>query len=207
MKRLLIAALLVVTGCGGASGMVRAVREGPASTPLPPVDNPLRVRVVSEVVDGDTIYVEGEGTSIRLVQFDTPETKDPTPHPAMVLPGSKVECYGEVATKRMRELLPEGSQVVLTAAVGVKDKATGKPTDRDQHGRSLAYVSLPNGVDPGRVLIDEGLARWTYISPNRERLADYQQAEAHARARNVGLWSACKGATEWAADNWGRPKQ
>src|SRR5215210_1951169 len=64
--------------------------------------------VVIRVVDGDTMDVrlaDGREITVRLIGVDTPET---------VQPGTAVECGGEQASARMRDLA-EGRDVVLVS--------------------------------------------------------------------------------------------
>lgn len=65
---------------------------------------------VARIVDGDTLEVAAltagaalSSTSqvdVRLLQIDTPETKDPS---------EPVQCYGKEATEALRQLVPPGS--------------------------------------------------------------------------------------------------
>lgn len=90
------------------------------------------------VVDGDTIWLEG--TKIRIVDIDTPETHD-------------YQCQaeknlGDQATVRLREILQNGNITLQSI-----------DRDADQYGRKLRIV-LVDGESVGETLIDEGLARW-----------------------------------------------
>lgn len=97
------------------------------------------------VVDGDTIWAEGE--KIRLADIDAPEIYSP-------------DCawekhMGEQASQRLATLLNEG-EVAL--------KASGS-RERDKYGR-LLRVATVNGRPVADRLIAEGLAyRWG--EPNR----------------------------------------
>ncbi|SKC08835.1 thermonuclease family protein [Sphingopyxis flava] len=90
------------------------------------------------VVDGDTIWLEGE--KIRIADIDTPETHD------YRCPAERE--LGDRATVRLREILEAGT-------------ITLKPIDRDtdRYGRKLRIV-LVDGKSVGKTLVDEGLARW-----------------------------------------------
>ena len=58
------------------------------------------------MIDGDTIDVRYDGRThrVRLLNIDTPETKDPN---------EVVECLGPEATEKLESLLNEGDQVRL----------------------------------------------------------------------------------------------
>lgn len=89
---------------------------------------------VTCVVDGDTVWIEGE--KIRLANIDAPE-------PA----GRCVEerIVGARATVRLAELLASGELRIEREGV-------------DRYGRTLATLKVDD-VDVGAVLITEGLAR------------------------------------------------
>ena len=86
------------------------------------------------LIDGDTIDVDG--TRIRVLEIDTPETFRPRCENELVL--------GLKAKARLRELLDSGP--VTFAAKG-----------HDRYGRTLAHV-YAGEVDVGRKLLDEGFA-------------------------------------------------
>ena len=90
------------------------------------------------VVDGDTIWLEGQ--KIRIADIDTPETHD--------FRCSSEKELGDRATIRLRQLLNNGS-------------VTLQPIDRDEdrYGRKLRIV-LVDGTSVGDTLVGEGLARW-----------------------------------------------
>jgi endonuclease YncB( thermonuclease family) len=90
------------------------------------------------VVDGDTIWLEGE--KIRIADIDAPETHDPR--------CASEKALGDRATIRLQELLDSGT-------------VTLEPIDRDTdiYGRKLRLV-LVDGKSVGDTLVAEGLARW-----------------------------------------------
>ena len=79
--------------------------------------------LVVRVIDGDTLVVSlgGVDTTIRLLNIDTPETKDPN---------KAVECLGPEASAFLKSLLPQGTSVEL--------EYDGEKLDR--YGRTLAGV-------------------------------------------------------------------
>jgi len=89
------------------------------------------------VVDGDTIYLEGQ--KIRIAGIDAPETHDYDCPEELAL--------GDRATDRLQALL-NGGAVTLTSI----------DRDEDVYGRKLREVAV-DGSDVGDTLISEGLAR------------------------------------------------
>lgn len=92
---------------------------------------------VTCVVDGDTIWFEGE--KIRLKDFDTPE---PTTN---VCGGQSEKSLAKKASNRLLELLNE-------------NEFTIDRDGKDKYGRTLATIRI-DGKDVGDTLISEGLAR------------------------------------------------
>lgn len=63
---------------------------------------------------------------------------------------------------------------------------TIREVDHDRYGRTVAEVILPDGRSLGSELVAEGMA-WQYRAYSHD--ATLAQAEAAARAANLGLWS------------------
>jgi micrococcal nuclease len=125
---------------------------------------------VSRVIDGDTFVATtsaGEKT-IRLLNVDTPETKDPN---------APVECLGPEATAALEQLLPVGSVVRLELDV--------EPTD--QYGRTLAGVFNSSGTLVNAEVARQGLGIPMLIEPNRKFYPAVEEAFEEARTRAVGL--------------------
>ena len=92
------------------------------------------------VVDGDTIWLEGE--KIRIADINTPEVSKPD------CPAER--ALGERATSRLTSLLNEGAFSLRTI-----------DRDDDTYGRKLRIITR-NGESLGATLVAEGLAeRWT----------------------------------------------
>ena len=90
------------------------------------------------IIDGDTLSIDG--TRIRIVEIDTPETHKSRCENELVL--------GLKAKERLRALVDQGP---------VHHEAV----DLDRYGRTLArvYIDLDNGpVDIGETLLNEGFA-------------------------------------------------
>ena len=137
--------------------------------------------LVTEVVDGDTIKVEGDIT-VRLLGIDTPETKDPR---------KSVQCFGKEASNKTKELLV-GKMVILEKDV----------TEADIYKRLLRYIFLPVdpdsiGVDDGKLLfvndylIREGYARALTYPPDVKYTERFLEAQKDAKENSRGLWGEC----------------
>lgn len=90
------------------------------------------------VVDGDTIWLEGE--NIRIADIDAPETHD--------YRCAEEQALGVRATQRLYSLVNSGA-----ITLGSVDR------DEDRYGRKLRLVFV-NGKSVGDTLVNEGLARY-----------------------------------------------
>jgi micrococcal nuclease len=153
---------------------------------------PGREARVYQVLDGDTVDIDGLGDAgerIRFLGIDAPE---------IAHEGNPADCWGNEAGDHLRQLA-DGRQVTVT----FDEECV------DVYGRTLAYVWIstddanldPEDVvqsDDGSVLLNElmlarGQARLfdeDWVAPLRlqDRL---DAAQAEAKARGLGLWSAC----------------
>ena len=167
---------LIVVGAGLAvlaAWLVASHRHRGGPAPPPGWD------AIDHVADGDTVVVRG-GTTVRLVQIDTPEVY------------FRPECFGEQASSETKRLLPRGTLVRL-----VRDPATGS---KDVYGRLLRYVIRSDGVNVNLYLVAGGFAAPYFFERVRGEYADVLMRDAEAaRARDLGLWGACPG-TELAPD-------
>jgi micrococcal nuclease len=126
--------------------------------------------LVTRVIDGDTIEVEGLG-KVRLIGVDTPETVDPR---------KPVQCFGKEAAQKTTQML-----------LGKKVHLESDPTqgERDKYNRALRYVFLEDGTNFNQWLIENGYAHeYTYNLPYKYQL-EFKNAEKSARENNRGLWS------------------
>ena len=117
-----------------------------------------RVRI--EVVDGDTVRVDGQLT--RLVGYDAPEV------------GERARCetekrLGEAATRRLTDLIANSSVDFRLLTCSCRPNLIG--TERCNRGRACGTL-LVNGRDVGEILIREGLGKpficRRYSCPNRQ---------------------------------------
>ena len=124
--------------------------------------------VVSRVIDGDTIELEG-GERVRYLMVNTPETT-----------GGKNECYGDNAVTFNSDLVA-GKTVILRYDV----------EREDNFGRTLAYVSVGD-QEINTLIIDRGFGCVLHIPPNgNDRAAEFESLEQSARAARRGVWGAC----------------
>jgi micrococcal nuclease len=121
-------------------------------------------------VDGDTLDVEvdGETERIRLLNIDTPETKDPA---------RPVECLGPEASDFLARLIPVGSHVRLEF-----DKER-----KDQYDRTLAAVFAPDGRMVNAEVARAGLAQVVTYGENVRFRPSIEQAWREAAANKRGL--------------------
>lgn len=122
------------------------------TTTVPPTTQPPDV-VVDEVVDGDTIRVEG-GTRVRLIGIDAPDSGD----------------FGFAEAREVLSSLVIGKRVVLVP--GARD-------DMDRYGRLLRYVDV-DGVDVNLKLLESGWVRARYDS--RDGYGRHTREDAYVAA-------------------------
>jgi micrococcal nuclease len=123
---------------------------------------------VVEVVDGDTVVLEG-GERVRYLLVDTPEST-----------GGRRECFGAEASELNRSLVA-GRLVGLEYGEACTDR----------YGRLLAYVTV-DGREVNALLAEQGYGCVLYVPPAGEsRRVQYESLEASARRSRRGLWGAC----------------
>lgn len=151
--------------------LLAVVLAGCAEAPASPSAPEGSAGVVTRLVDGDTVEVDG--VRVRLIGVDTPESKRP---------GSPVECFALQAAAHTAELLPVGTRVRLALDV--------EPTDR--YGRTLAYVFREaDGLFVNAALVRDGFANVLTVPPNVRYAGDFVALQREARDAGRGLWSAC----------------
>lgn len=159
--------LLAKIGIGVAAAATAttaiAVVTAPAST---------QQAVVTNVVDGDTfdVSVDGGTQRIRLIDIDTPETKDPA---------RPVECLGPEATAFLTGLLPVGTPVRL--------EFDAKRTD--QYGRTVAAAFAPDGRMVNAEVTRAGLAQVVIYGDKNRFHPPIEEAWRDAAANRRGLHS------------------
>lgn len=129
--------------------------------------------IVTRVIDGDTIEVEG-GRRVRYIGIDTPETVDPR---------RPVGCFGKEAAVENKKLV-EGKKVML-----VKDVS-----EADKFGRLLRYIYVADQdqlIFVNDYLVRQGFAQASTFPPDVKFNQEFIEAEREARDNQRGLWERC----------------
>lgn len=139
---------------------------------------------VAKVTDGDTLHViiGDKDETVRLIGINTPETVDPR---------RAVECFGQEASDRMKEIA-KGKIVKL--------EYDDSQDLRDTYGRLLAYVYLEDGQMINRKMIADGYAyEYTYMTPYKYQ-KEFRELQYLAQSAKRGLWSAstCNGSKQFS---------
>ena len=119
---------------------------------------------VIQVIDGDTITVEG-GYRVRYIGIDTPEI-----HPVP-------EAYGTEAWQVNRQLV-EGKEVRLERDV----------SETDKYGRLLRYVYVDD-VFVNAELVILGLAEAKAYPPDIKYQEYLEEMESEAKEAGRGMWA------------------
>jgi len=133
-------------------------------------DSQNRLHLVTEVIDGDTIIVDGS-TRIRLIEVDAPE---------------RGECYFSESKEALSNLI-EGEYVRLGKDIsGV-----------DNFGRLLRYVFLPqedtmDDTFVNRHMLEQGFADISKASQNKKYRDILMHGRNEAVTMNKGIWFACE---------------
>ncbi|GAA3268855.1 thermonuclease family protein [Paenarthrobacter aurescens] len=127
---------------------------------------------VVRVIDGDTVVVSINNIdqTIRLLNINTPETKDPN---------KPTECLGPEATDHLEEVLPVGSKVRLEFDVERHDK----------YGRTLAGVFNASNKLVNAEIARRGLGVPMVVGDNRKFLPPVEAAYQEARTAKAGLFA------------------
>lgn len=140
-----------------------------------PCRDPL-VALVTEAVDGDTLWVKGPGGSekVRIIGVDTPEISHY---------GDPADCYG-----------PEAAAFTEASLVDRYVWLTFDGDCEDDYGRTLAYVTSGAGEEGffERVLLQGGWAEVMTFSATSTFADTFEADEAEARDADAGLWGACE---------------
>lgn len=128
---------------------------------------------VNYIYDGDTISIlyKSKQKTIRLLGIDTPETVDPR---------KTIQCFGEKASLKTKELLNNRS-ISLVFNLNREQK--------DKYNRYLGYVYRDDGLDINKYLIENGYAKeYTYGKPY-DRQKEFKKLEKQAKEKSIGLWN------------------
>lgn len=127
---------------------------------------------VVEVVDGDTLHVSIDGSpdTVRLIGVDAPEIHHPT---------KGREPLGDEAAAYMSGLIGAGT-VCLERDL----------TERDDFGRLLRYVWLPDGRLADEAMLRAGLAQIVTYPPDVKYVESrFLPAQQDAREAGRGIWA------------------
>lgn len=129
--------------------------------------------LVTRVVDGDTIEIEGK-IKVRYIGINTPEIYHDTT-------GKKTgeQCFAEKSYLENKRLV-EGKTATL-----IKDVS-----DKDKYGRLLRYVYIDD-LFINDYLITNGFAKIMTIKPDVKYSLDFKQKEKEAKVNNLGIWKEC----------------
>lgn len=160
------------------SANIEARTEAPAPQTIQQTNNTEQKYVIERVVDGDTfvVLIDGASKTVRLIGLDTPETVDPR---------KPVQCFGQEASNKAKELL---------STQKVRLEADASQGDFDKYGRLLRYAFLENGTLFNKWMIANGYGHeYTYNLPYKYQV-EFKEAERLARENKLGLWAdnACK---------------
>jgi len=125
-----------------------------------------KVRVVSRVIDGDTIIL-GNGEKVRLIGINAPELK---------LDKKYKLSLGKNAKTYLKSLI-EGKQVKLSYDLQSKDK----------YGRTLAYVYLMDGTFINAMMLRKGHAKILTKYPFTKK-KDFLIYQEMAKSKSLGIW-------------------
>jgi len=120
--------------------------------------------MVTRVIDGDTITIEG-GYRVRYIGIDTPE----------VYP--ELEAFGMEAWQANRRLV-EGKEVRLERDA----------SETDKYGRLLRYVYVDD-IFVNAELVRQGLARVKAYPPDIKHQDYLEQMETKAKEAGRGIWT------------------
>lgn len=122
---------------------------------------------VREVFDGDTILLE-DGRTIRYHGVNAPEAA------SELLPA---QPFAEAASDWNRKMVL-GKTVRLEMDI----------EERDNYGRTLAYVYLPDGTFVNQAILAAGLAQYFPYTLNMKHAGTLIDAQRRAMKSGAGLW-------------------
>lgn len=145
---------------GQVKELQEEIQEGTKEKTETGSEGPTRLAIVTYVVDGDTIEVDGK-ERVRYLGMNAPESGRP---------------YFSEATNENKKLVT-GKEVKLEFDVQIKD----------QYGRTLAYVWIGDTM-VNLELVRRGFANTYTLPPNVKYKDLFIEAEREARENYRGLW-------------------
>jgi len=137
--------------------------DTPTETPVPTPE--MQAGTCVEVVDGDTIKVDIDGTvyTVRYIGIDTPEMD---------------QQFGGDAAEANRQLV-EGQELLLEKDI----------SEVDRYDRLLRYVYLASGTFVNAELVRTGYAIAKRYPPDTKYADEFERVEQEAEAAGLGLWA------------------
>jgi micrococcal nuclease len=133
---------------------------------------------VSWIYDGDTVMVDGVG-KVRLLGIDTPEKE--------ASERDKTFRRAGIPPRQLRRGAQRATDFLIRNAKGQVVTLTFDREKKDRYGRTLAYVTLPDGRMLNRELIRTGWAL-VYRRFDFRLKDDFLRVEAAARGAGRGFW-------------------
>lgn len=132
-----------------SAGAVASERASSSPTPSRSLQTVRTVKARDiRVIDGDTVTISGQAANVRLVSFNTPETRSPAC-------SAELEV-GRRATARLKALVSE-SRSIQFKRVACACRPGTEGTKRCNYGRQCGSL-IVDGTDVGTILIRERLA-------------------------------------------------
>ncbi len=163
--------------CAALLSLVKEVYEPNKSYRASAEDSGVQVSfeaTVTRTIDGDTVEIshDGKKETVRLIGVDAPEYG----------PHVKAECFGEESSDRMRDLA-EGNTVTVST--------DPSQDEHDKYDRLLAYITLEDGTNINKKMIEDGYAEEYTYAGRYELQKEFREAERSAKAAFLGLWDRC----------------
>jgi micrococcal nuclease len=152
----------------------------------PPRPANLYPAMVTRVVDGDTIRVQvknGPEGRVRLIGIDAPEVHD----------SEKLARDVRQSGRSREEIIVLGRRAWDFTKRHLAGKEVGLQYDvqtRDQYGRVLAYVWLPDGTLFNMLMLKDGYAQILTVPPNVRYARLFLVCQREARQARRGLWGS-----------------
>ena len=136
--------------------------------------------IVSRIHDGDTITVRNVG-KVRLRGVDTPEMSDTEYRDIYYMRRG-------VDRKTLRQVARQALHFNIKHALNKQVRLEVGDEGKDDYGRWLAYVWLPDGRMLNLMLLEEGLAT-AFTKFSFDRKGEFLDAEREARHQQRGMWA------------------
>ncbi len=122
---------------------------------------------VLDVIDGDTVILQGVDSHLRYIGIDTPET-------------IKNDSAGDPLSREAKELNKD-------LVGGKRIRVEFDEEKYDAYGRMLGYIFI-DGVFVNEEIVRRGLARTLFLKKNRKYAPEILEAEEDAKRNKRGIW-------------------